>query len=168
MYNYEHYRLGHPPLSTATQRQLFESVTDRLFVEVVFDVPVDHAYSYAVPEHLIDRIAVGKRVIAPFGKGSRSAIGYCVRVSETVPDRPVKPIRTVIDDEVLLTDDLLRLTRWIADYYLCGWGQVLNAIVPGGVKTQAGTRTVNQIEAVPEADLANGACATDRKAARRR
>jgi primosomal protein N' (replication factor Y) len=58
----------------------------------------------------------------------------------------------VLDDEALLTPDLLRLTRWMADYYLCGWGQVLNAVVPAGAKDRAGTRTLTFIEALPEAE----------------
>ena len=37
---------------------------------------------------------------------------------------------------------MLRLTRWMADYYLCPWGQVLEAVVPAGVRHQAGTRDV--------------------------
>ena len=35
---------------------------------------------------------------------------------------------------------MLRLTEWMADYYLCPWGQVLDAVVPAGVRWQAGTR----------------------------
>ena len=35
---------------------------------------------------------------------------------------------------------MLRLTEWMAEYYLCPWGQVLEAVVPGGVRGQAGTR----------------------------
>ena len=49
------------------------------FAEVVFDRPLDHAYTYAVPEPLRDAIAVGKRVQAPFGKGDRTTIGYLRR-----------------------------------------------------------------------------------------
>ena len=49
-----------------------------LFAEVVFDRPLDHAYSYAVPEALREQIAVGKRVQAPFGRGDRPTVGYCV------------------------------------------------------------------------------------------
>ena len=37
----------------------------------------------------------------------------------------------------------------MADYYLCGWGQVLNAVVPAGAKQQAGTRNQTFLEAVP-------------------
>ena len=33
---------------------------------------------------------------------------------------------------------MLRLTRWMADYYLCPWGQVLEAVVPAGVRHDAG------------------------------
>ena len=35
---------------------------------------------------------------------------------------------------------MLRLTRWIADYYLCDWAAVLDAVVPAGVRGEAGTR----------------------------
>jgi primosomal protein N' (replication factor Y) len=137
------------------QRDLFgdiptEPPTANLFAEVVFDRPVDQAFTYAVPDSLRDQVAVGKRVVAPFGHGEKAIVGYCVRLTTTPPARTVKDLRRVLDNEVLLTADLLRLTRWIADYYLCGWGQVLNAVVPGGAKKQAGTRAVTFVEAVPE------------------
>ncbi len=146
-------------MTTIMQRDLFGDTlspavqTAGLFAEVVFDRPLDQTYTYAVPEPLHARIGVGKRVLAPFGKGEKGTVGYCVRLSTTVPTRPVKEISRVLDDEALLTADLLRLTRWIADYYLCGWGQVLNAVVPGGAKQQAGIRSVVFLEPVAEADL---------------
>jgi primosomal protein N' (replication factor Y) (superfamily II helicase) len=125
------------------------------FVEIVFDRPLDHAYTYAVPFELQDQIAVGKRVLAPFGKGDRGTVGFCVGVTETKPERKVKAIAQVLDDEALLTEHLLKLTRWMADYYLCGWGQVLNAVVPAGVRKQAGTRVVPLLELVAESLLPN-------------
>jgi primosomal protein N' (replication factor Y) len=124
-----------------------------LFADVVFDRPLDHAFTYAVGADLRERIAVGKRVRAPFGRGDKATIGYCVRLSETPPERTVKELVGVLDDEALLTDDLLRLTRWMADYYLCAWGQVLSAVVPAGARDKAGTRTLTFVEAVPEAEL---------------
>src|SRR6476469_3094182 len=124
-----------------------------VFADVVFDRPLDHAYSYAVPPDLIDRIGVGKRVEAPFGRGDKATVGYCVRVHEIPPLRTVKSVARVRDDEALLTDSLLRLTRWMADYYLCGWGQVLQAVLPAGVRDQAGTREAVFLEPVPEAEL---------------
>ncbi len=124
-----------------------------LFAEIVFDRPLDHAYSYAVPTELEASISVGKRVEAPFGKGDRATAGFCVRVTSNRPVRKVKSILRVLDDEVLLTDPILRLTRWMADYYLCGWGQVLQAVLPAGVRDQAGTRESIFLEAIPENEL---------------
>jgi primosomal protein N' (replication factor Y) len=121
------------------------------FAEVVFDRPLDHAYTYAVPPALRDALAVGKRVLAPFGKGDRQTVGYCVGLTAAAPDRKVKSILKVLDEESLLTPHLLKLTRWMADYYLCGWGQVLNAVLPAGVKKRSGTKAVPLIECVPEA-----------------
>src|SRR5262249_39336989 len=64
--------------------------------------------------------------------------------------RAVKEILRVLDDEALLTPNLMRLTRWMADYYLCAWGQVLNAVIPAGAKQRAGTRTAVFLETVPD------------------
>jgi primosomal protein N' (replication factor Y) (superfamily II helicase) len=124
-----------------------------LFAEIVFDRPLDHAYTYAVPEELRESVAIGKRVQAPFGRGDKKTAGFCVGLTATAPERSVKSLARVLDDEPLLTDDLLQLTRWMADYYLCGWGQVLNAVVPAGAKEGAGTRAASFIEAVPEEQL---------------
>jgi primosomal protein N' (replication factor Y) len=124
-----------------------------LFADIVFDRPLDHAYTYAVPDHLRDRIGVGKRVECPFGRGDKGTVGYCIRVADVPPAREVKSITAVLDDEALLDEHLLKLTRWLADYYLCGWGQVLNAVVPAGVRESAGTRNVVFVEAVPKDQL---------------
>lgn len=124
-----------------------------LFADLVFDRPLDQAYSYAVPDSLRGEVAVGKRIEVPFGRGDHSTIGYCVRLHHEVPARATKEILQVLDSESLVTESLLRLTRWMADYYLCGWGQVLHSVVPAGVREEAGLRDVLMIEATPELDL---------------
>jgi primosomal protein N' (replication factor Y) len=129
--------------------------TAGLFAEVVFDRPLDHPFSYAVRDALRGKIAVGSRVRVPFGRGDKSVVGYCVGLSETAPPRTVKEVREVLDEVPLLTENLLRLTRWMADYYLCGWGQVLNAVVPAGARNRAGTRSKIYVEAVPKAETPN-------------
>jgi primosomal protein N' (replication factor Y) len=146
-------------MTQTTQPNLFDDAdppaapTAGLFADVVFDRPLDQAYSYAVPDALRGNLAVGKRVQVPFGRGDKTTVGYCVGVSETPPARAVKSLVRVLDDEALLNPHLLRLTRWMADYYLCGWGQVLNAVIPAGAKDQAGTRALVFLEALPVAEL---------------
>jgi primosomal protein N' (replication factor Y) len=138
-----------PSLFQATEEAAVNAATQ--FAEIVFDRPLDHAYTYAVPDSLLDQIAVGKRVMVPFGKGDRQTIGFCVGVNAAKPERKVKAIVQVLDEDALLTEHLLKLTRWMADYYLCGWGQVLNVVVPAGVRQQAGTKRVPLLELIPEA-----------------
>src|SRR5919197_1076512 len=69
-----------------------------------------------------------------------------VAVGDAPPDRPVKAIAKVLDDDALLDEHLLKLTRWMADYYLCGWGQVLQAVLPAGGREQGGVRKAVVIE----------------------
>src|SRR5262249_50804828 len=98
-------------------------------------------------------------------KGDRSTIGFCVRVTDAPPPREVKAIERVLDERALLDDGLMRLTRWMADYYLCGWGQVLNAVIPAGAKDRAGTRAAVFLEAMPETELPQPLPALTRKQA---
>src|SRR5947207_10573262 len=145
-------------MSDTHQRDLFVAeapppVACGLFADVVFDRPLDHAFTYAVPPDLAARVGPGKRVRAPFGRGDKTVVGYCVRVHDTPPGREAKALLAVLDDQPLLTDDLLRLTRWMADYYICAWGQVLTAVVPAGARDRAGTRNRTFLEAVPEEEL---------------
>ena len=75
------------------------AIADSAFAEIVFDRPLDHAYTYAIPAALRDRVAVGKRVLAPFGKGDKPTIGFCVGMTEAKPERKVKRIAQVLDEE---------------------------------------------------------------------
>jgi primosomal protein N' (replication factor Y) len=121
------------------------------FADVVFDRPIDQIYTYAVPEAMIVR--PGVRVSLPFGRGDKLENGYVVNVHHVRPPREVKSVVRILDNTPLITEQLLKLTRWVADYYLCGWGQALQAVVPAGVRDQAGTRNITFVEAVPEDNL---------------
>ncbi len=55
----------------------------------------------------------------------------------------------MLDPLPLIDGKMLELTRWMADYYACSWGQALDAAVPAGVKKHAGTR-VGTFLMVPE------------------
>lgn len=141
---------------TQHQPELFPTETqtpEGLFAQVVFNRPLSQSYSYAIPTEWLDRIQIGQRVRVPLGRGNKPTLGYCIGLTRQVPSQRVKPILEIIDEMPLLTGELLRLTKWLADYYLCGWGQVLDAALPAGVKTGAGTQTRPFVQAVPEAEL---------------
>ena len=119
------------------------AASDVLIADVVFNRPLTTIYQYLVPEPLRDLVGPGQRVQVPFGRGSQLTTGYCVGLGTTLPvGRALKSVESLIDREALIDGRMLSLTKWIADRYLCGWGQVLDSVIPKGVKTNAGTRDV--------------------------
>src|SRR5689334_14183363 len=119
------------PMTKSQQLDLFadEPVPASIitgYAEIVFNRPLDHAYTYAVPAEWRSDLTVGKRVLVPFGKGDKATMGFCVGLTDQAPKRAAKNIAQVLDTEPLVTPALMKLTRWMADYYVCGWGQVLN------------------------------------------
>ena len=116
---------------------------DILIAEVVFNLPLEKPYSYKVPDEFRDLLQAGMRVKAPLGRGNRSVTGYCVNVRQPEDaSRRLKDIQEVLDTEPLLNSVMLELTHWIAQRYLCGWGQVLDSVIPAGVRRKSGTRLV--------------------------
>ena len=132
------------------QRSLFDTdpepweaddQAEQLVAGIVLATGPAQEFDYLVPDALRDQVEPGRRVLVPLGKGNRQVQGYCVRVeSRLAGPRPLKPLAEVVDRRSLLSPAMLRLTRWIADYYLCPWGQVLETVLPAGVRGQAGTR----------------------------
>ena len=105
-------------------------------VDVVLPLPLDQAYTYRVPEALADATQVGARVLVPFR--NRRLTG--VIVGEGPPpadlDFEVKAVLDVLDDVPVCTGELLDLTKWVADYYVCGWGEALKAVLPAGTTVE--------------------------------
>ena len=104
-----------------------------LYVEVVLSVPQLKPLTYRVEAEFVGRLAPGLRVLVPLGK--RKVTGYIVHPpSESPPPgvepTSIKPVLEMIDDEPLLTPELLELTRWVAEYYCCGWGEALKFALP--------------------------------------
>jgi primosomal protein N' (replication factor Y) len=126
------------------QGAFFEPEADGPYAGVVVNRPVDVVLSYRVPARLRDHIQPGGRVRVPLGKGNSPAVGYCVRIDAERPaelePQKVKDLLEVLDDPPLIDPSMLELTRWMAGYYACSWGQALDAVVPAGVRKGAGTQ----------------------------
>ena len=146
-------------MSQHAQKNLFEvepapweldAEGDHLLATVVFSDAPGGPYDYRIPEYLRLQVQPGKRLRVPLGRSNRLVIGYCVDVqARSIRQRKFKEVAAVVDKQILLSPSMLRLTRWMADYYLCSWGQVLDAVLPAGVRGQAGTREVVLLSIAP-------------------
>ena len=66
-----------------------------MFCQVVFPLPFRNAFTYAIPDELIDSVKIGVRVVAPFGK--RVLTGFVINLSEISDIKEkIKPIRDVL------------------------------------------------------------------------
>lgn len=134
----------------AAQQRLFddpelapwEHDSQRQWLARVVFAEWDGYFDYRIPDRLRPDVEPGRRVRVPFGHSRRAMVGYCVETAYRIPPEGValRPIWAVVDTHPLLTATMLEVTRWMADYYLCTWGQALEAAVPAGVRAHAGTR----------------------------
>ncbi len=103
------------------------------YVSVAIPVAVDKLFSYHVPPELQPAIRKGMRVTVPFGR--RSLTGVVVETSMTSQIPNLKSVADVLDAEPIISEELLQLTKWMADYYFAPLGESLRSVlVPGALK----------------------------------
>lgn len=102
-----------------------------LFVEVAVPAPRTSPFTYRVPDGLRERIEEGMRVVVPLG--GRQVTGVVVGLSETCGLAGVRDVVGVLDEGPVFDRGMLEFCRWVADYYLCGWGEALRAALPSGI-----------------------------------
>jgi len=97
------------------------------YCEVALPVPLDRCFTYALC--LGQRVERGVRVIAPFR--NEKLIGVVTTTSVTAPpDVDVRPLEAVLDETPILSEQLLALAEWMAQYYLAPLGEVIRGMLP--------------------------------------
>ncbi|MFA6003135.1 MAG: primosomal protein N' [Elusimicrobiota bacterium] len=102
-----------------------------LIAEVAFPVPLHKAYHYLIPSGLTVR--PGVRVGASFGP--RRMTGTVLAVLDAQPQRPLKPLDSVLDREPVLSEELLDTAAWLALRYGAPIGECIKAVLPAFIKS---------------------------------
>jgi len=105
-------------------------------------LPLDRPFTYAIPPSLQDRAAKGMRAVVPIR--TRIETGYIVDLADTASVEGIRPIVDLPDERPVFSEELLTLTRWIADYYCSSWGEALQCAVPAGIQIRSKLRYVLQ------------------------
>ncbi|MBX2893059.1 MAG: primosomal protein N' [Saprospiraceae bacterium] len=98
-------------------------------------------YTYAVPDVLTTLVQPGVRVEVQFGR-SKIYSGLVERVHSETPDYQTKNIIAVLDEVTVVTPQQLQLWDWLADYYCCTLGEVMQVALPGHLKLTSETKLV--------------------------
>lgn len=107
------------------------------YAEVAVPVHVSSTFFYRLPLSMRHLAQTGSRIVVPLGR--KFVTGYIVALLEnlrsgtSLQESSVKEAREILDTIPLVTPELLQLTRWVAEYYLAPWGEVIKAALPPGI-----------------------------------
>src|SRR6185369_4514762 len=123
-----------------------------MIARVTLELALRKEFDYLIPPELAGRIDVGSRVQVPFG--ARKVLGCVTAVAEESAYTSLKPILKVIGAQTLVTPKILKLARWIGEYYCCAPEIALKSVLPEAVrKEQAGWRERLYVRALPVAGV---------------
>lgn len=113
-----------------------------IFIDVLLPLAINQAYTYRVPSQHANVLQVGSRVVVPF-HGNRL---YTAIVSAVHNNAPVhyeaKYIINILDETPVVLESQINFWRWLADYYLCNIGDVMNAALPSAMKLSSESNLV--------------------------
>ena len=112
-----------------------------LFCDVALPVPVDRVFTYAIER---GEPVVGGRVLVPFRREQLQGVVIALHdrapanesAEENISAAAIRPILRVLDQEPVLSEHLLQLGSWIAEYYLAPLGEVLRTMLPLGAEVR--------------------------------
>jgi primosomal protein N' (replication factor Y) len=103
------------------------------YADVLLPVPVSRLFTYKLPDHLRSRTCVGQRVIVPFGK-RKILTGIVFALHNQAPPFETRFIHDLLDEEPCMLPSQLHLLEWMASYYMCTPGEVLQAALPAAFR----------------------------------
>ncbi len=107
---------------------------ETLFAEFVLPVPIPKLFTYRIPAAYNQKVKIGQRAIVQFGT-KKILTGIIAKLHNLPPkDYEAKYILELLDEQEVVYDQQFKLYQWIADYYMCTLGEVVNAALPSGLK----------------------------------
>jgi primosomal protein N' (replication factor Y) (superfamily II helicase) len=129
------------------------------YSDILLPLSLPSAFSYIIPVRFISYVAVGKRVLVPFGKNKYYA-GLVTSIHHNPPSFPnIKEIEEVLDPAPIITEHQLKFWAWLADYYMCNLGDVMDAALPNYFKLsserfyQVNQHIINEYQLEEEAEM---------------
>ncbi|MCU9533490.1 primosomal protein N' [Streptococcus sp. CSL10205-OR2] len=100
--------------------------------QVIVDIPsmqTDKPFSYSIPDHLLDLVAVGSRVHVPFGRANRLLQGFVLDITLSESDE-LKEVVSVLDFVPVLNKEQLFLATEMRKTVFSYKVSILKAMIP--------------------------------------
>jgi primosomal protein N' (replication factor Y) len=119
-----------------------------MIARISLEIALRKEFDYSIPPGLIGQIEIGTRVQAPFG--ARKLFGTVTALAEESAHANLKPILRIVGTQTLVTPKILKLARWIGDYYCCAPEIALKSVLPEVVrKKEEGWKKQLFVRALP-------------------
>ena len=107
-----------------------------MYAEVLIEYPtkkIDKYFTYEVPLNMRDTLQAGMKVKVPFG--SKTINGFVMKITDTFnSDYELKEIVEVVDPELKLNDELMRLGLYLEEKTLCPKISAYQTMLPSSLK----------------------------------
>jgi primosomal protein N' (replication factor Y) len=111
---------------------------NQIFVDVILPLPVKGKFTYSSRSTLV----IGQRVIVQFGTKKLYSAIIC-DIHNTCPSEyKAKEILAVMDENPIVNSNQLKFWQWLADYYMCNIGEVMNAALPSSFKLASESKVI--------------------------
>lgn len=120
-----------------------------LFAQVLLPLPVPGYFTYRVPFEMNDAVKVGQRVIVQFGR-KKIYTALIRELNQIVPDYAPKYISAILDEAPIVNEKQFVFWEWIANYYMCTVGEVMNAALPQGLKLISESQIILHPSFIPD------------------
>ena len=105
-----------------------------MYAEIIIPLALPKNYTWAIPAELAEGVMIGMRVEVVLGSNKR----YAGIIKQILTEKPAgfnpKPILGVLDEAPIVFPAQLQLWEWMASYYMCTEGEVMQAAVPSHLK----------------------------------
>ncbi|MFH6996794.1 primosomal protein N' [Flavobacterium sp. FlaQc-57] len=116
------------------------------FVEVVLPLSLAKTFTYGISEAEFHFIKKGMRVAVPFGK-SKIYTGLVIDTHQNKPSLyDAKEIHQILDEKSIATEIQIKHWLWVANYYMCGIGDVYRGAFPSGLLLESETIISHKID----------------------
>ena len=105
-----------------------------MIARVSLEIALRKEFDYSIPAELAGQIEVGSRVQVPFG--ARKIFGTVTALAEESAHTKLKPILKAIGAQSLVTPKVLKLARWIGEYYCCAPETALKSVLPEAIRKE--------------------------------
>ncbi|MFN5869677.1 MAG: primosomal protein N' [Akkermansiaceae bacterium] len=115
---------------------------------VLIDGPSELVFDYAIPAEL--PVVEGCRVRVPIRQKTSSGTVLAILEPPKQSEFAMREIQSLIDPEPLITPTLLKVARWIANYYGSSIESVIRSILPEAVRTEDNSAKTRRIATATE------------------